>query len=183
MEQKDYYKVLGVTKESTEKEIKKAYRKLAKEFHPDHNKSPDAEEKFNEVSEAYEVLSDDSKRKAYDQFGHAGTQGYGAYSGAGGDPFNGSPFDMGDVFNTFFGGNAGFGFQGAQGGGRPVDESGSDLRYKIRLSFMEGIQGGEYEIKVDRDIKCEHCKGTGSETGELKTCETCGGNGRVQKVR
>ena len=183
MDKKDYYEILGVSKDATEKEIKKAYRKLAKEYHPDHNKSPDAEERFNEISEAYEVLADESKRRAYDQYGHAGTQGYGAYSGMGGDPFNGSPFDMGDlgdIFNTFFGGGQGFGYQT---GRSTVDESGTDLRYKIRLSFMEAIKGGEYEIKVDRDVKCEHCDGTGSETKETKTCPTCSGSGRVQRVR
>lgn len=186
MEKRDYYEVLGISKGASEKEIKKAYRKLAKQYHPDVNKEGGAEDKFKEVQEAYEVLSDSSKRSAYDQYGHAGTEGFGAggSSGFSGFDFNqgGAPFDMGDIFGSFFGGG-GFSDFGFGGGRRQNDLRGSDLRYKIRLDFMESIKGGEYEIEVDREIACEHCKGSGSDTGKSKTCDTCKGQGRVQRVQ
>ncbi|KKR05611.1 MAG: Chaperone protein DnaJ [candidate division WS6 bacterium GW2011_GWF2_39_15] len=185
MEKRDYYEVLGISKGADEKEIKKAYRKLAKQYHPDVNKEADAEQKFREVQEAYEVLSDTSKRSAYDQYGHAGTEGFNPGSGNGfsGFDFGGSPFDMGDIFGQFFGGNMGdFGFN-MGGGSRQRDFRGNDLRYKIRLDFMEAINGGEYQINVDREVECEKCKGTGSDTGKTKTCPTCKGQGRVQKVQ
>lgn len=182
---KDYYEILGVDKEASQDELKKAYRKLVKKYHPDVNDAEDAETKFKEVQEAYEVLSDESKRKAYDQYGHAGTAGFGGQ----GDPYSGfngygqgTPFDMGDIFNTFFGGNAsGFGFGGQ--GARQTQVKGSDIRYKIRLDFDEAVKGGTYKLNIERDVPCTHCEGTGSETGETKVCPTCGGSGRVQKVQ
>ncbi|GAB4157676.1 MAG: molecular chaperone DnaJ [Candidatus Dojkabacteria bacterium] len=198
MSKRDYYEVLGIGKEADAREIKKAYRKLAKEYHPDHNKSADAETKFKEVQEAYEVLSDESKRRAYDQFGHAGASGF---SGGYGDPgagFGGAPFDMGDlgdIFSQFFGGGNSFGgngggfgfdfgnFSGANGRTRSSVQKGADLRYRIKLDFLEAMKGGEYSINVDRDISCEKCSGTGSKTGKLETCPTCGGQGRVQRVQ
>jgi molecular chaperone DnaJ len=180
---KDYYEILGVDKDASQEELKKAYRKLVKKYHPDVNDSDDAEERFKEVQEAYEVLSDESKRKAYDQYGHAGTAGFGGQS----EPFDfggfnqGAPFDMGDIFNTFFGGGAGgFNFQGAN---RQGEMKGSDVRYKIKLDFQESVKGGNYNINIERDIPCEHCDGTGSETGEMKVCPTCGGSGRVQRTQ
>ncbi len=197
MERKDPYEVLGVERNSTIKDIKKAYRKLAKEYHPDHNKNADAEDKFKQVQDAYEILSDDAKRKAYDQYGFAGTQGYGNYSGysgytgSTGDPFGSTPFDMGDIsdiFNTFFGGGGrgfGFDFNSAQGGStrRSQQSVGADLRYKIKLDFMEAINGGDYKINVERDVTCEDCKGSGSATGKTKKCPVCNGAGQVRNVR
>ena len=114
MEKRDYYEVLGVEKKATQDQLKKAYRKLVKKYHPDVNKDDGAEEKFKEVQEAYEILSDESKRSAYDQYGFAGTAGFNPGSGGGYSDFSGfnggTPFDMGDIFNSFFGGNSGFDF-------------------------------------------------------------------------
>ncbi|MBD3329116.1 molecular chaperone DnaJ [Candidatus Dojkabacteria bacterium] len=197
MAKKDYYEILGVSKDASEKEIKKAYRKLAKEYHPDHNKSPEAEAKFKEVGEAYEVLSDPSKRKAYDQFGHAGVDGFGAGSANGypGGGFSGV-YDMGDVFSQFFQGFSGFdgesegfgGFSDIFGGfgGRRAQSrkpKGQDLKYEVNLEFLEAMDGSERVVKVTRDIKCETCDGTGAEDGEMETCKTCGGQGKVRKVQ
>lgn len=192
MSQRDYYEVLGVEKDADAREIKKAYRKLAKEYHPDHNKSEDAEAKFKEAQEAYEVLSDDSKRRAYDQYGHAGAQGFGGQYGNPGGGFSGfggfggdQPFDMGDlgdIFGSFFGGGAG-GFSGFGGNSQGRDSKGENLRYGIKLSFMDAMEGGEYKLNVKRKKKCDECNGTGSETGETETCQTCNGQGRVRKVQ
>jgi molecular chaperone DnaJ len=184
-EKRDYYDILGVDKNVSQDELKKAYRKLVKKYHPDVNDAQDAEQKFKDIQEAYEVLSDETKRKAYDQYGHAGTAGFGGQ----GDPFSGfngygqgTPFDMGDIFNTFFGGGAsGFGFGGQ--GGRQQEVRGSDVRYKIRLDFQEAVEGGNFKLNIERDVPCTHCNGTGSETKETKTCPTCNGSGRVQKVQ
>lgn len=198
MAKKDYYEILGVSKDSSEKEIKKAYRKLAKEYHPDHNKSPEAEEKFKEVGEAYEVLSDPSKRKAYDQFGHAGVDGFGASApgGAPGGGFSGV-YDMGDIFSQFFKGFNGFdgqsegfgGFSDIFGGGfgqqrsRTRKPQGQDLKYEVDVEFLEAIKGSEVEINVNRSVRCDACDGTGAEDGEVEQCETCGGQGKVRKVQ
>jgi molecular chaperone DnaJ len=183
MDKKDYYEILGIDKNASAKEIKKAYRTLAKQYHPDHNNDSDAEQKFKEVSEAYEVLSDETKRKAYDQYGHAGTQGFGAGAN-GGYGYGSDPFDMGDIsdiFNSMFGG--GFGFGGGFQTSRQNDNSGSNLRYKIRLDFMESMKGGEYKLKINKDTPCKECEGSGSKNGEKKTCTTCGGQGRVQRIQ
>jgi molecular chaperone DnaJ len=187
MDKKDYYEILGVDKKAGQDDIKKAYRKLVKKYHPDVNDADDAEMKFKEVQEAYEILSDESKRKAYDQYGHAGTAGFGGQ----GDPYSGfngytqgAPFDMGDIFNTFFGGSASgfdFGFGGQNS--RQTQVRGSDVRYKIRLDFDEAVKGGTFRLNIERDINCSECDGTGSETGKMKVCPTCGGSGRVQKVQ
>ena len=185
---RDYYEILGIDKKASSEEIKKAYRKLVKKYHPDVNSSDNAEDKFKEVQEAYEVLSDESKRKAYDQYGHAGTAGFGGQS----DPYSGfngytqgAPFDMGDIFNTFFGGgnasNFGFGF--GNNSSRQTQVRGTDVRYRIGLSFQESVTGGDFKLKIERDVPCSKCKGTGSETGKTKVCPTCGGSGRVQKVQ
>jgi len=195
MSQRDYYEVLGLDKkESDTKKIKKAYRKLAKEYHPDHNKSDGAEKKFKEVQEAYEVLSDTSKKQAYDQYGHAGAQGFGGrYGGAGAGGFGGAQgfggngsFDMGDLgdmFGSFFSGGQG-GFSGMGGFGRSqTNNDGDDLRYGIKLDFMDAMEGGEYKINVARDIACKDCDGTGSADKKLETCKVCGGQGRVRKVQ
>ncbi len=184
---RDYYEILGVDKKASQEELKKAYRKLVKKYHPDVNSSDNAEEKFKEVQEAYEVLSDETKRKAYDQYGHAGTAGFGGQS----DPYSGfngytqgTPFDMGDIFNTFFGGNASnFGFGFGNSSNRQTQVKGTDVRYRIGLSFQEAVEGGEFKLNIERDIPCSKCEGTGSETAKTKVCPTCGGSGRVQKVQ
>lgn len=185
MEKRDYYEVLGVDKKASAPEIKKAYRKLVKKYHPDVNKENDAEDKFKEVQEAYEVLSDESKRSAYDQFGHAGTAGFNPGASGGYSDFGGTPFDMGDIFNTFFGGSVnggGFGFDFGQGR-RGFDNSGSDIRYRIKLRFNEAMEGGEFKVKVMREAKCEKCHGSGSKSGKKKECPVCKGTGQSQQVR
>jgi len=183
MEKRDYYEVLGVEKTATASELKKAYRKLVKKYHPDVNKDSDAEGKFKEVQEAYEVLSDDSKRSAYDQFGHAGTAGFNPGSSNGYAEYGGAPFDMGDIFNSFFGGNMGSGFGFDFGSRGAVDNSGSDIRYRIRLSFHEAMKGGDFKIRVRREDSCDKCSGSGSKSGKKKECPVCKGSGQSQQVR
>lgn len=178
MEKRDYYDVLGIGKDASLQEIKKAYKKLAKEYHPDHNKSGDADKKFKEVQEAYETLSDENKRKAYDQFGHAGTEGFNP--GGGGtyeySDFGDMPFDMGDIFSQFFGG--GFTNRRSRRSNR-----GSDLRYQVKINFMESMEDQEISININRDIPCEKCSGIGSKSGKLKECSTCNGLGQVKKTQ
>ncbi len=183
MEKRDYYEILGVDKKATASEIKKAYRTLVKKYHPDVNKNSDAEEKFKEIQEAYEILSDESNRSAYDQYGHAGTAGFNPGSTNGYSDFSGAPFDMGDIFNSFFGGagsDFGFNFGGQRG---PRQDIGSDIRYRIRISFEEAMKGGEFKIKVKREERCEKCNGTGSKSGRKKECPVCKGTGQQQQVR
>ncbi len=181
MEKRDYYEVLGISKGASDKEIKKAYRKLAKEYHPDVNKDPGAEEKFKEIRDAYDVLSDSSKRAAYDQYGHAATDGFGAGGFGGFNDFSGFDFsgmNMGGFgFDDIF---EGFGFGTRQ---RQRASAGSDIRYRIKMDFMESMKGGEYSINIHRDIKCHKCNGTGSKDGKTKKCSVCGGQGRVQRVQ
>ena len=187
MEKRDYYEVLGVDKKASAEEIKKAYRKLVKKYHPDVNKEAGAEEKFKEVQEAYEILSDASKRSAYDQYGHAGTAGFNPGNGSSGfEGFGDAPFDMGDIFNTFFGGgnfsqDFGFNFGGASG--REQSQVGGDITYRIKLGFLEAMEGGEYTIKIQREDECEVCNGTGSKTGKTKTCPVCKGSGQERQIR
>jgi molecular chaperone DnaJ len=194
MEKRDYYEVLGVDKDASKEELKKAYRKLVKKYHPDVNKGEDAEEKFKEIQEAYETLSDEGKRSAYDQYGHAGTAGFNAGAGGGSyQQYQDVPFDMGDIFNTFFGGGGsggfsggGFGFdfgQGGRTGSGPKEDVGADIRYKVRISFQEAMKGGEYDIKIKRDIPCDQCDGSGSKDGKKKECPTCKGSGQERQVR
>ncbi len=179
MSKRDYYEVLGVSRNASEDEIKKAYRKLARKYHPDVNRenTAEAEEKFKEVSEAYEVLSDASKKAQYDQYGHAafdpaqggGSNGY----GFGGGGFGGG-FDVGDIFESFFGG-------GGRGGRRAGPERGDDLRYDLKLSFEEAAFGVEKEIEINRDEQCDACHGSGAEPGTpVDTCPDCHGTGQVQ---
>ena len=188
-DKRDYYEVLGVGKDASLADIKGAYRKQAKQLHPDHNKAPDAEDRFNELREAYEVLSNEQKRKAYDQFGHAGTQGFDPDSASGFSGFGGTPFDMGDLgdmFNNIFGGGGlgGFGFDfGGMGRGRGRVRRGEDIKVSIGLKFEEAIWGKEEDIVVERRVQCEECKGTGAEGGTVKTCGQCGGQGRVRRVQ
>lgn len=185
MDKRDYYEILGLDKKASAGDIKKAYRKLVKKYHPDVNKESGAEEKFKEIQEAYEVLSDESKRSAYDQYGHAGTAGFNPGSSGGYTDFGGVPFDMGDIFNSIFGGGmGGFGFdfnQGEAGGLR--EDRGADIRYRIRLSFDEAMKGGEYNIKIKKDEGCNKCNGTGSSSGKRKECSLCKGTGQQRQVR
>ncbi len=172
-EKKDYYEVLGVSRDADQKEIKKAYRQLAKKYHPDMNKDdPKASDKFKEVSEAYNVLSDPDKRARYDQYGH---------SGLGDQDFNFDDFARGgfggldDIFDMFFGG--GMGGMGRQQGPR----RGSDLQYRLEISFKEAAEGTKKEITIPRTEACERCDGSGAEPGSsVKTCPKCNGSGRVR---
>ena len=180
-QKRDYYEVLGVQKGATDAEIKKAYRKMAKENHPDlHPGDKDAEARFKEINEAYEVLSDSEKKARYDQFGFAGVDP--SYGGGGyGGGFDGSfDFgDLGDIFGSFFGG--GFG-----GGGRARSgpQRGESLRTRLTITFEEAAFGCEKEVSIDRVEQCETCKGTGAAPGTSpETCPACGGSGQVQQRR
>ncbi|MDY4410008.1 MAG: molecular chaperone DnaJ [Prevotella sp.] len=182
-EKRDYYEVLGVSKDASEDEIKKAYRKLAIKYHPDRNPGDkEAEEKFKEAAEAYEVLHDPDKRRQYDQFGFNGPQG-----GFGG--FGSGGMDMDDIFTMFgdiFGGHSGFGgFGGFGGGGQQHSQRvyrGSDLRLKVKLSLQDIASGVTKRFKVREDVTCEQCKGTGAEGGaQPETCPTCHGSGMVSR--
>ena len=178
-DKRDFYEVLGVQRSATDDEIKKAYRKLAKKYHPDLN--PDdssAEQKFKEVSEAYEILSDKEKRSRYDQFGHAGVDpNFGAGGGAGG--FGGfGGFDMGDIFGDIFGG--GFGGFGGRNNARRGPQRGSDVNTEVSISFEEAAFGCEKEINLYRIESCPDCSGSGAKPGtEVTTCSVCGGRGQV----
>jgi len=178
----DYYQTLGVEKNASNHDIKRAYRKLAQKYHPDVNKNnKDAEKKFKEVSQAYEILSDKQKRSAYDQFGEAGVNGATGAGGAGGFGFDG--FDMGgfgDIFETFFGGGMG-------GGGRSRSagpKRGANLETQIRISFDEAVFGTEKEISVTKGEICDDCGGTGAEKGsKIIDCPQCHGTGQVTRVQ
>lgn len=177
MDKRDYYEVLGVSKSASTDEIKSAFRKLAKKYHPDLNKdNPDAAEKFKEAQEAYEVLSDDNKRKMYDQYGHAGVNGAGAsgFGGFGGAGFDASGFDFGDIFDNIFGG--GFGFSGG-GSSKTRKARGSDLLMNVDLSFEEAVFGCEKDISLDVVEECSDCDGKGGHKEE--TCSHCHGSGTI----
>jgi molecular chaperone DnaJ len=172
---RDYYEVLGVSRNATQEEIKKAYRRLARQYHPDINKSPDAEERFKEINEAYEVLSDAEKRAAYDRFGHAATQGagMGGFEGFGGF----SDMGFGSIFEDLFGG---FGMRTATAQRAPV--RGADLRIDVRLTFEEAVFGCTKELEVPRLERCPHCNGSGAEPGTSPIrCPQCNGLGEVQR--
>ena len=188
-EKRDYYEVLGVSKTATEAEIKKAYRKLAIQYHPDKNPGDkEAEEKFKEAAEAYSVLSDKDKRARYDQFGHAGMGG-----AAGGGGF-GQGMSMDDIFSMFgdiFGGGGGFGgFSGfggfGGGGGRPQQRKfrGSDLRVKVKMNLKDIASGVEKKFKLKKYVTCEHCHGSGAEGNSgTETCPNCHGTGSVTRTQ
>ena len=174
-DKRDYYEVLGVSKTATKDEIKSAFRKKAKQYHPDLNKdNPSAAEKFKEAQEAYEVLSDESKRKMYDQYGHAGVGGNGGFSGFGGAGFDASDFDFGDIFDNIFGG--GFGFGGGSSS-RTRATRGSDLLMRVNLSFDDAIYGCEKDINIDVVEDCKECNGKGGHNE--KTCDRCHGSGTI----
>lgn len=177
-EKKDFYEVMGVPKTASDDEIKKAYRKLAKKYHPDLNPNDKvAESKFKEVNEAYEVLSDKEKRARYDQFGHAGVDpSYGAGPSAG-SPF-GQDIDLGDIFNSFFGG---FGGSGRHRANPNAPRKGSDTEATVNISFEEAAKGCKKEVTYYNIETCSKCSGSGAEPGTSpKTCPTCHGTGQVQ---
>ena len=160
MNKKDYYEVLGVSKDASDDDIKSAFRKLAKKYHPDICKEPDAEEKFKEVQEAYAVLSDPTKRKQYDQFGHAAfdNNGGGSPFEAGGFDFSGFDVDLDDILGNMFG--SGFGFSG-RGSRKSTKSRGSDVLYRMNLTFEEAAFGCKKDIKVDTNVACPDCNGLG----------------------
>ena len=195
-EKRDYYEVLGVNKNATDEELKKANRKLAKKYHPDANpdNKEEAEAKFKEVNEAYENLSDPQKRRMYDQFGHNGPQGFGGgaggpFGGQGGYySYNGSGFDgfsdfgdLGDIFSSFFGG----GFGGKNSSTRRQGPTkGSDLNVRLDITFEQAFSGVEKEIVITRDEECSSCHGTGAKPGSSPIkCPTCHGTGQVTQVQ
>ena len=173
---RDYYEVLGVAKNADEKTIKKAYRKMAKKYHPDTNAgNPDAEKKFKEVTEAYSVLSDPEKKKMYDQFGHAAFEGGQGGFGAGGFDFNSADFGdiFGDIFGDFFGGSR-------RGGARSGPAKGANVRASVQITFMESITGCEKELSLTLKDPCPTCHGTGAKPGTTpQMCPKCGGKGQV----
>jgi molecular chaperone DnaJ len=179
---RDYYEVLGVSKDSSKDQIKDAYRKLALQYHPDRNKSPDAEEKFKEISEAYAVLSDDEKRKQYDMLGHAGfDQRYTTEDIFRGADFDsvfrdmGFGFDLGDIFGSLFGGR-GFRDERVRGG--------RDLGYDLEITLEEAARGAEKVIEIPRLEKCDVCGGSGASPGTSpRTCPRCGGTGEIQDAQ
>ncbi len=192
---RDYYEVLGVNKNATDDELKKAYRKLAKKYHPDANpdNKKEAEAKFKEINEAYENLSDPQKRRMYDQFGHNGPQGFGggaggpfgqggyySYSSSGFDGF-GDFGDLGDIFSSIFGG--GFGGRGSSNR-RQGPRKGADLNVRLEVTFEQAFSGVEKEIIINRDEQCTHCHGTGAKPGTSPIkCPTCKGTGQVTAVQ
>jgi len=186
MAKRDYYEILGITKGASADEIKKTYRKVAMQFHPDRNPGDKAaEEKFKEAAEAYEVLSDADKRAQYDRYGHAGVQGNGrGFSG-------GSNMNMDDIFSQFgdifgddiFGSFFGGGRRGGAGGGRARGVRGSNLRVKIKLNYEEIAKGVSKNIKVKKYVSCNTCSGSGAkDKNSVQTCSTCGGSGQVRRV-
>lgn len=188
-EKRDYYEVLGVEKSADAKEIKKAYRKLAMKYHPDKNPGDkEAEEKFKEINEAYEVLSDEEKRSTYDRFGHdglngqagfGGGQGFGGFGGSGG-------FGFEDIFGDIFGSGGFGGFGGSSGGSsrRRGPRRGADIRQSVTIKFEEAAFGKKVKVKMNRSEECEECHGSGAKPGtSKKTCPTCHGSGTVQSVQ
>jgi molecular chaperone DnaJ len=172
MSKRDYYEVLGVSKSVSEDELKKAFRRLAMKYHPDRNQDDaDAQEKFKEAKEAYEVLGDASKRQAYDQYGHRAFEGGGFGGGGGGGAGFSDLGDMlGDVFGDIFGG----------GKRRSGPRRGADMRYVMELDLEEAVAGTEKQIRVPRHVNCHHCNGSGSMDGKFESCKTCAGHGRVR---
>lgn len=185
MAKRDYYETLGVARNATEQDLKSAYRKLAKEFHPDRNAGDKtAEQKFKDVNEAYEALKDPQKRAAYDQFGHAAFEG--GMGGRPGGPGFGPEFtsSMSDIFEDLFGEFMGGGRGRGRSGGRTSAARGSDLRYNMEISLTEAYSGKTAQIRVPTATACEVCKGSGAKPGSSpKTCGTCGGQGAVRAAQ
>jgi len=186
MAKRDYYEVLGVGKNATPEELKKAYRKLALQYHPDRNPGDKAaEEKFKEAAEAYDVLSNPDKRSRYDQFGHAAFEGGAGGYGAGGMNMNDIFSQFGDLFSDFFGGGgfSGFGGFGGRQGAQRATPRGSNLRIKVKLTLEEIDKGCEKKIKVTKYVACKSCGGTGARNNSYDTCPHCHGRGIVTEVR
>jgi len=184
MSKRDYYEVLGVSKSAAADEIKKAYRKLALQYHPDRNPGDAAaEEKFKEAAEAYDVLSNEDKKARYDRFGHAGMGG----GAGGGGGFGGGGMNMDDIFShfgdIFGGGGGGFGDMFGGGGGRAQSNRGSNLRVKLKLTYAEMAHGVNKKIKVKKYVGCTTCNNTGAkDSNSVQKCTTCGGSGQVRRV-
>lgn len=180
MAKRDYYEVLGVDKSASANDIKKAYRKLAIQYHPDKNPGDkEAEEKFKEAAEAYSVLSDPDKKARYDQFGHAGL------GGAAGGGFSGADMDMNDIFSMFgdiFGGGGFGGFSG-RGSSQPMKNRGADLRVKVKMNLQEISSGITKKFKLKKYVPCPHCNGSGAEGDAYETCPDCKGTGRVIRTQ
>src|SRR5689334_13892058 len=183
---RDYYEILGVSKTATADEMKKAYRKVAMQYHPDRNPGDKAaEEKFKEAAEAYEVLSDPDKRAKYDRFGHqAFAPGQGGFGGAHASNMEDIFSQFGDIFgDDIFGSFFGGGNRRSGGGGRSRGVRGSNLRVKLKLTFEEAAKGVTKTIKVKKYVSCSTCGGSGAkDKGSVQTCNTCGGSGQVRKV-
>lgn len=173
MSKRDYYEVLGLSKGASADDIKKAYRNLARQYHPDVNKEPNAEAKFKEVKEAYDTLSDPAKRERYDRFGHEDPQ-----AGFGGAGFGGADFgDFGDIFDMFFGG-------GGKRRNPNAPRKGADLQYSMTLEFKEAVFGKETDITIPREDQCDTCHGTGAKPGsKVETCSVCKGTGQQETVQ
>jgi len=187
MAEKDFYKTLGVERNATDAEIKKAYRRMAQKYHPDKNEGDKtAEKKFKEIGEAYETLSDKQKRSMYDQFGSSGGAGFGGSGFSGAQGFNAQGFDFssfgggfGDMFESFFNGG-GSGTSRRKSGPR----RGEDIVANIKITFEESVSGTERELEITKLEKCDHCKGTGAEPGtRIKTCTSCNGTGEIRQMR
>lgn len=189
MAKRDYYEVLGVDKNASADELKKAYRKLALKYHPDRNPDDkEAEEKFKEAAEAYSVLSDPDKKARYDQFGHAGVDGQGGFGGGAGMNMNDIFSQFGDIFGDLFGGGRGgfggfSGFGGFGGGHQRRTPRGTNLRIKVKLTLEEIESGAEKKIKVNKYVPCKTCGGSGSKNNSFETCSHCGGSGVVMETK
>ncbi|MBA30364.1 MAG: molecular chaperone DnaJ [Dehalococcoidia bacterium] len=173
---KDYYEILGVNKNSSIEEIKKKFRKLALEFHPDRNKAPDASEKFKEINEAYQVLVDPEKKKIYDQFGHSGLDGkFGGFQQGGFEDLGG----FGDIFETFFGGSF-----GSSRSSSNQTSQGRSLEYRVKINFYESASGKDEPLKIERLEQCITCKGSRAKPGtEVDSCSSCNGSGQVRRIQ
>jgi len=180
-EHRDYYEVLGISKNASAEEIKKAYRRLAMKYHPDRNKDdPDAEDRFKEIQAAYDILADEQKRAAYDQFGHAGVDP-GAAGGFGGGGFGQGAGGFGDIFDTVFGDIFGGGGMGGMGHGGARVFRGADLRYDLDLKLEDAVAGTTIKVRVPKMVTCKVCNGSGAKKGSSPvSCPTCGGQGQVR---